>query len=500
MKSKTLYCVLLLLSLLLAAAAAGRILGTTPFIWNNIRLARSVALARGYPIYCGAEQEAPVIGTLHLPVSHILLTPAALAPNPEQALRVGATLCALFGFGPLLWLHWRLAKRDPGRRTLAWGLALLCGLFLVQSGGGYYAIFRIHTDAAGLGFSTLAIAVIYLAGPGLGLGTMAFSAAMAVLAVLSKQTLAPIPAALALYLLLTEGWRRCLQYAALLAGLAAAGALLLHLGFGPAVWFNTLTLPAHRPLKQDWPLALGTAWRNFQPEGAYGVIPVLFCFLLQVWEPGGFRNPRRLLHEQRWLVFALAGLAMVPFVLKATITEGGAENHLGALTYLFLLASSIAIYHFVRAERDHPFLARAGKAWMVILILISLPGNLARLANLLHPQKDPSQLAYEYAQRHPNRVYFVWCPLAALYAEGKVYHFDYALYDRELAGYPLTDAQFRAGAPEGSRWIAFPPQVEVTSRRFKQLLKGYRAGGDSELPGWRVYRPLPAFEHDRPAL
>ena len=71
-------------------------------------------------------------------------------------------------------------------------------------------------------------------------------------------------------------------------------------------------------------------------------------------------------------------------------------------------------------------------------------------------------------------------------AEGQLYHFDYGLYDREIAGFPVSAEHFRANIPPSFRLLCFP-----NTRNFEYTLKYLpefnRRVDVPELPGYICY-------------
>jgi hypothetical protein len=103
-------------------------------------------------------------------------------------------------------------------------------------------------------------------------------------------------------------------------------------------------------------------------------------------------------------------------------------------------------------------------------------------------RNDP-QLAYDFAVQHPGEVYYPWQPLATLLAEGRLYHFDYALMDRFIGGYEPTPEHLRANLPPRMRWIAANGRV-WTFHYFPEFSQEVQL---PELPGWVVRtRPPPS--------
>jgi hypothetical protein len=98
-----------------------------------------------------------------------------------------------------------------------------------------------------------------------------------------------------------------------------------------------------------------------------------------------------------------------------------------------------------------------------------------------------TQVAYNYERQHPGRAYFPVNPLAALLAEGRLTHLDAALFDRELAGFPINAEQFAAGLPSGYQLVAYPPGHAPRAAVLRELLKDKPLVEEPGLEGWSVY-------------
>jgi hypothetical protein len=88
-------------------------------------------------------------------------------------------------------------------------------------------------------------------------------------------------------------------------------------------------------------------------------------------------------------------------------------------------------------------------------------------------------------------VYFPCNPRTALLTSGKLYDLDPALYDREIAGYPLTPQQLQAGLPHSLLLVALPPGERIQSKALQELFADFVRITDPELPGWTIYRRAP---------
>jgi hypothetical protein len=115
-------------------------------------------------------------------------------------------------------------------------------------------------------------------------------------------------------------------------------------------------------------------------------------------------------------------------------------------------------------------------------MILALPASLRNL------RANPSQTAYDFDTRHPGIAYFPCDPMTSLLRDGKLYHLDIALYDREVAGHPLTPEQIRSGLPPGFMLVALPPGELLQSQALQGVFAGFVPITDPELPAWNVFR------------
>lgn len=479
----------LLLCLLAVEAGAG-ILNSPYFVWNEIRMARSAALLHGFAIYPGRDASSPIVGTLHTPVSHCLYLVAAGFHNPTDALLAGSLLSLLLVFVPLGWVLWRASEGASDRLLAAAAVFLFCGFLVMQAPGTFHIASMIHGDAAAVAFATVACGVFSNRLKPITAAQVWMAGLAAVLAVGSKQTIAPIVLAIALFLAVASGARLVAHF---VAAVFVGGAVLMGviLEFVPlrAFLFNTVTLAAHLPLKVGY---IGLLVRAFR-EGKQDSLPAVFPIMLLAggqWIAAK-RRPglRDFFRANRWAVFAIAATAQIPVVVKAVATSGADVNHPGAALYLLFVAASLAIEQHVT---DPDQALWRGLAWMcaAVGILVGIaPGTLLSLPSRVRDLRvSPPEMALRYELRHPGHAYFPWNPLASLQSAGKAYHVDYSVYDREIAGYPLTPQQFEAGLPPGFEVVAVPPGEQPRSSALRRMLERYRPTADIELPGWTVYK------------
>jgi hypothetical protein len=477
---------------LFAIEVLGGILRAPTLIWNEIRLTRSMALLHGFSLYPGEHDSGPIIGTLHTPISHFLFLPAAAIQDPTTSILAGSLLACVLVFSALGFALVRSAPPVSGRWVIAAVSFLFCGFLIVQSEGASNTAFGIHTDAATLAFATIACTLV--AGPNriTPASSIWMATAACVLAIACKQTIAPVVVAIAVYVLIAEGRKR---FALFLLAIAVTGgsllALLLSILPARAFLFNTLVLAAHRPLKPGYLEILADTYRVGRLEALPALLPLLF---LAIWSWMGSRPPRKLpelFAANRWIVFLMASAALIPVSMKAIVTVGTDVNHLGFVLYFLFVAAGVAIQQYFTDE--NPAARLGSRLFLITGILVSLaPGmTITVLASLRNLRSNASQTAHTYNLRHPGLAYFPCNPMTSLLTDGKLYHLDIALYDREVAGYPVTQEQLRSGLPRNLVLVALPPREQIQSQALQGLVAGFVRITDPELPGWTVDRRVP---------
>jgi hypothetical protein len=473
---------------LFAIEVLAGILKAPTFIWNEIRLSRSLALLQGFHIYPGEHELGPIIGTLHPPISHFLFLPAVAIHDPTTSIVAGSLLASIVVFSALGFALIRSAPPVSGRWAITAGSFLFCGLLIIESEGTYNAAFSIHTDAVALAFATIACTFASSRNR-MTTASLWASAAACALAIASKQTIAPVVLAISLCIAITEGGKRFAQFlfASAVTGCSLL-AFLLSILPARAFLFNTLILAAHRPLKPGYQQILAGAYRVGRLEALPALLPLLF---LAIWSwmrarPG--REVRLFFAANPWIVFLMASAAMIPVSMKAIVTVGADVNHLGFVLYFLFVAASLAIQQY---STDANRVARlSSRIFLTIGILVSVaPGMILTVpASLRNLRANASQTAHTYNLRHPGVAYFPCNPMTSLLTEGKLYDLDPALYDREIAGYTLTPQQLQSGLPHSLILVALPPGERIQSQALQGLFANFGRITDPELPGWTIYR------------
>lgn len=470
--------------LTIAAEIWDGVLKGPQWIWNDVRLARGFALRYGYPLYPARDAHAPIIGTMHGPVSHVLYSALAFLKDPTRAMLAGCMLSCLLYLAPLAWIHLRMGGPGRGGRLGgAYGFGAASAV-LLATGGSRYAIVNIHVDACALCCAMLAAGILAVGKRPLPWSALAVSAGLSMLAVASKQTLAPIPIALACFLVAADGWAAFWRYVAaqVVAGLAIAGAILASFRPPADLLFNTYVLATHRPRTLAAGARMLEGVATLRNELAPAVAPLVFLMAVLILDRAG--GIRERISSNRWLVFAAVALFQTPLTLRAWSSAGAADNHLGVVTLFVTLAATAGLTALWR--RDGAGLAPRALMAAVLLSRIYIPWSLP--ASLRAIDSNPTATAFRYDRRFPGRAYFPLNPLAVLLAEGKLTHFDYALSDREEEGFPVSEEQFACGLPAGFELVAYPPQFEPRAQVIQRWLKGLPRGSEPGLEGWQVYR------------
>ena len=468
-----------------ADLAAGLLRSVEKWNWNDPRLARGIAMLHGYRLYPGRDDQASIIGTLHGPVAYLLYACLAFLKDPTMALLAGCGLSCVLYFGAVLWTICAAAGSGAsGRLAGAYGF-LACTVLLLNSAGARFSGLTVHVDACALCCAMLASGMVAFPGNILSRRALIASAILAMLSVASKQTMAPVALALPCFVLVADGKRAFARYVfvQIMSSIAILAAMLALFRPAADLFFNTFTLAISLP-RTESVLSRGMQGiSELRGELAAAAAPLVFLLLVFLLDARGVREK---LVKHRWLVFPWIALLQLPVELRAWTTIGGARNHLGVVTLFVVLGTISGLVVLWRSER--PLLRFTARAMIIgiLLVYLAIPWNLRRLLHSI--RNNPTQVAYNYDLRHPGRVYFPLNPLAVLLAEGKLRHFEFALLDRELAGFPVSSAQFDAGLPPSAELIAYPKREFPRTALLKNLLRNKTLVTEPGLEGWKVYR------------
>jgi hypothetical protein len=461
--------------------------------WNDSRLAPAAALWHGFPIYTRAGG-GPILGHIRGPITAAFYVPAVLLPTPATAILFGAVMSFFMYALPALAL---LLLESGGPGVLPAACFVCFCLATVYEPALIAPAFKIHADAPALGFMALACAFIYTPAQRCKTGYLLASAAAAVLAAGSKQVTVSTLLVLPLYLLLTDGYRTCRHYVGLLvlAAVILAAVVLRFVDLG-AMIFDTITVPSGHPWKGSGGVgALAHAFRELAHRSLpYAVIVVVGVVALGASSRSKL-GMRQWFAEQRWVLPILVGLAAIPTSLAGRAKVGGDANALCYSLYFIVLGAFLVLLRAAREEDKVAGLSPPVTARVVLTILATFlaVAGLPRLSGLhqvlAELPTNPETTAYRFAREHPGQVYFPFHPLVTLMSEGRLYQFLHGVEHRELAGWNVSDEQFRAHLPPNLRYVlvsslkAQGSRSEDTLRRLPEFRQEIPV---PELPGWTV--------------
>jgi hypothetical protein len=400
-------------------------------VWNDVRLAPSLALLRGVSFY--PPQDAGSVTTwMYGPLPAILWAPAALASTAKGAVLAAGTLNVLFNLAAIgatvaLW---------PSSLTRAQRLA--AGLLATVIWP--FASFQyLQADNVAIALGLIASLVLVRATRP---AHHWFAALLAVAPIACKQTSVGIAAAQILWLAVTQGRaatrRHVLRCA--VAGLALAAVVAGPLDWR-GIWFNMVTVPGNLP----WaPNPVGRAV-DMTPELLVQIgVPVALMLL-------GWR--RIFTRDSRLLLPSLVWLCTLPPNVAAFFKFGGTLNSLQG----FSLWLPAALLWLGDAAQARPALARRVVALGAIATMVIAGVRFQRLTAFpTAPATRHYDQAAQLAKEFPGQIWFPWNPLVTAYSEGKFYHAEDGLYMRYLAGRALTPGHTFAGLPPKLQVIALP--------------------------------------------
>jgi hypothetical protein len=94
---------------------------------------------------------------------------------------------------------------------------------------------------------------------------------------------------------------------------------------------------------------------------------------------------------------------------------------------------------------------------------------------------------------HPAQVYLPWNPLDTWVAEHRRDHFDNGVFDRALAGRPISREHYRSGLPAHLHWVAIRRGMPLsTFDVFHHYLPGLsQVPSPAGLEDWIFYEVPP---------
>jgi len=446
--------------------------------WSACRLAPTIGLFHGYPLYSAADA-GPINGWLYGPVAAVAWMPAALADSPLPALQIAATINLVFMLGPLLVTSVRFT---PGT-----GLARLVGFAfgaaaLLQVYPTWYMASALNVDAIAVGLGAAAILAIVGDEPRRA-WREPLAALLCALAAWTKQTEISVVLALAAWLWVSRGRRSAGRFAVYFAAsMVIVAALIAILADPGAAWLNMWRIPSAHPLAGGWQ----AAGIELVELARYSLVFSVPCVVGLLVSARGKDGEAAAVQRRSALVLPLlAAAAVLPLSVMATIKLGGDRNSMHPVYYL-AVGATMAIGRVWAFPPRRPGLIRSllllASAAAVVVSVRQVQGY-ARLTML--PPRCLSQEAWAFAKAHPREMYFPWDPLATLMAEGRMYHFEYGVQDRIYAGLAPEPGHIAAGLPSELKAVVYP-RVDGSRAMLRRYLPQYSRLVATE--DWMIFR------------
>ena len=341
--SRSLTAAILVLSLARLALVSAEQIRIPHDLAYESPIQRSVDIARaGENLYDPAVyDDGPFVLTMYTPLYFWLASVLPTHPsNPFLASRILAAAAMLLSACTLLLV--------VPRRKMTYVAGMAVGAFFLPAMVVFNATLA-RNDSLGLLLS--ALAVVLVARTGASARALPVVAALCCLAFWTKQTQLAASAACLLYVG-GRSVRRATGFAALLALLFGASALLAHLCLGEGLWFSTLVAPRNPFGTHQWL----RVWRSLTGESAFlGTLAVIVWLAWRAWR----RRDRGVLTRSPFPLYVIA--TSPSFLLVGKL--GAGTNYV----FEFYLASLMWIVHELSAI---PMRRRAA-AGMLLLVLLT---------------------------------------------------------------------------------------------------------------------------------
>jgi hypothetical protein len=494
------FCTSYIVWRLTASLALNTVLGP----WSGARLLPAVGLRLGMDPYPPAEA-GPALAWIYPPGATLAFLPASFLPAAASAILAGRLLSLFYYYAPVAWLIFGGPGRALGSRVNRTLLLVTFFLLTFQSRSLMYSSTEVHVDAPALGLGALAVGLI--AGSPSHLGNVRYWLGLvaAVASVWCKQLTVLIP------LILLPAWAiwkgGILGFGKLLAAglIVGSGSLLVFLSlFDHArMWFHAMTLPARHPMRIEGVGEVIRVLVDIQTKNFVLLLLLVLGLLGRVAMPGP-GEPRapgppqgRETTSRPWHLFLLVSLVETPLALLGYTIVGGDDNNLSYILYFLAIGCVLSLAEFLAREGVGGE-GRTAVAPLFTLVVVAVNLVLSGVGDqeLLFAKKpewgsslDQSRQAAAYIREHAGQVYFPEHPLEHLMVEGQVYHYDYGIFDRGVAGMPLTREQFLRHIPRDTRLVCYPRQSAYPKQAALGYLPGFEPVTLAELGGWSCYRP-----------
>lgn len=421
-----------------AIAAAGLCAWTAwcefpAFSWNDLRLGPAFALRHGLEVY-PVLGDGPLSTWIYGPVGLLLNLPATWAGSALAAVQTAGAINLIVVIVPLALVLFGAAGLR-GRGLLSSALALALAVLLLPRS----TLMLQLSDHAAVAFGLLSSwHLARAAAP--TTARLIGTAALATLAIWSKQLAVFVVVGQLVYLWLARERATALRYAAIvaLANLLTLGVATLAFGWGN-LWLNLVSIPGRLPWAADPLHRLRLHAALLLGQCALPWLALALLRRTRFW-------PARDTEIGRYLRCSLCvSLALLTIGLASLLKYGGNTNVLHSWGHLLpaLLVLGLSL------ELPRPFLPA--------LAALALALQLPRTAEWRFlPARESYDRAAEIVAARPGKTWFPTHPVISFYADGRLWHTHDGIVTRDLAGYGLREADFRRHLPADLRVIVHP--------------------------------------------
>jgi len=385
-------------------------------LWNSARAFLAVAAFDGLSTFPG-QSHGLVYGQYYPPLAWWWYSVTGVFESPT-AIIVAASFLNVLGIVGAIFL----AIKQSGHKNYLPAFTLTVALWLLFP-TTFYIISKVHVDAPAVTLAILSTIFLQRALESTNFRHLVLAATFLAISIWVKQTLVFILPAHALFIFLRSSHMRLLNYVALcISILIIIGILVAYVYGWKNLQFHIVELPAVTPNK---PLI---TWLSIALLEAIPLLLSLSLIVLAILKPGlrkdRFRKLAKKFAKHPIAPYCLIALFTLPISLMARVRYGGDVNSSLYLPFL-LIAGGLWFSGWRSEDLTKRLMSNLTLLLLTIMAFIQVgvvypsyvlkePLTIAwsRVISLEQRNANPSQRAYEYALRSPNKVYFPMYPLS----------------------------------------------------------------------------------------
>ncbi len=422
---------LIVAGVLLAVWLWSRICRFPAIPWNDMRLAPTIALSQGWPVYPTAT-DGTISTWMYGPLPLLFFWPASWASSAAGALIIAAWLNVALTVVPLALVCFTWPAADGGARSLVGRTSafLLCLALWPEL---HYSVLFSDNLAVACGLIGNLLLVRARTSRELWLAAIVATAAIA-----CKQIALGIPLAQVVWLGCTAGRTSALRHAlrCVVAGAVIGGGAITAFGW-QGLWFTLVETPGGI----GWAVA---PWQRLSEAALKLVTTLIVPAVAMISFRRAFAKPNLLLP-------ALAWLCALPLGIAGMMKLGGWTNSIHS--FVLWLPAVLAVFFTAQPNPR--------RLWVACLVAAMIASGVACVRVLrepvlpMRPQIADYEQAAIIAAQYRGAIWFPIHPLVTLYSEGRSYHDEDGLYVRFSARQPLSEKQAADHLPAALRIMAF---------------------------------------------